>query len=153
MLARSCSKSFKLGFNCVWNYDLDEQAWFKEGRESEIKLPTSSGSQKKVRKFQKTSISASLTILKPLIVWVSTNCGKFLNRWNMRPPYLPSEKPVYRSRSNSYNQIWNKRLVPNWQRREYIRAVCYHPAYLTYTQSKVRWSLSVVSDSLQHHGL
>ena len=30
---------------------------------------------------RKTSISASLTTLKSLIVWITTNCGKFLKRW------------------------------------------------------------------------
>ena len=35
---------------------------------------------------------------------------------NTRPPYLPSEKSVYRSRSNSCNQTWNNRLVPNWEK-------------------------------------
>ena len=30
---------------------------------------------------RKTSTSASLTILKPLTVWTTTNCGKFLKRW------------------------------------------------------------------------
>ena len=30
------------------------------------------------REFQKTSTSASLTPLKPLTVWITTNCGKFL---------------------------------------------------------------------------
>ena len=34
----------------------------------------------KPREFQKTSTSASLTILKPLIVWITTNYGKFLKR-------------------------------------------------------------------------
>ena len=32
------------------------------------------------REFQKTSISTSLTTLKPLTVWITTNCGKFLKR-------------------------------------------------------------------------
>ena len=31
--------------------------------------------------FQKTSISALLTMAKPLTVWITTNCGKFLKRW------------------------------------------------------------------------
>ena len=31
--------------------------------------------------IRKTSTSASLTMLKPLIVWITTNCGKFLERW------------------------------------------------------------------------
>ena len=30
---------------------------------------------------RKTSTSASLTKLKPLAVWITTNCGKFLKRW------------------------------------------------------------------------
>ena len=39
-------------------------------------------------------------MLKPLTVWITTNCGKFLKRWSTRPPYLFSEKRVCRSRSN-----------------------------------------------------
>ena len=35
---------------------------------------------------------------------------------NTRPPDLPLEKPVGRSRSNSYNHTWNKGLVQNWER-------------------------------------
>ena len=49
--------------------------------ESEIKLPTSTGSQKKQGNFKKTSTSASLTMLQPLTVWIKTNCGIFLKRW------------------------------------------------------------------------
>ena len=46
----------------------------------EIKLPTSTGSQKKRENSRKTSTSASLTMLKPLTVWITTNCGKFFKR-------------------------------------------------------------------------
>ena len=35
-------------------------------------------SSKKQESSRKTSISALLTMLKPLIVWIATNCGKFL---------------------------------------------------------------------------
>ena len=35
---------------------------------------------------------------------------------NTRPPDLPPEKSVGRSGSNSQNQTWNKRLVPNRER-------------------------------------
>ena len=41
--------------------------------EPEIKLPTSVGQQKKQENSRKTSTSASLTRLKPLIVWITTN--------------------------------------------------------------------------------
>ena len=53
------------------------QAGFRKGREPEIKLPTSAGSWKKQESFRKTSLSALLTMQKPLIVWITRNCGKF----------------------------------------------------------------------------
>ena len=53
---------------------------FEEAEESEIKLPTFIGSWRKQRNSRKTSTSDSLTTLKPLTVWLTTNYGKFLNR-------------------------------------------------------------------------
>ena len=55
----------------------DVQAAFRRAEEPEIKLPTSSGSWKKQESSGKTSISASLTMPKPLTVWITINCGKF----------------------------------------------------------------------------
>ena len=46
--------------------------------EPEIKLPTSTASQKKQENSRKTFTSASLITPKPLTVWIITNCGKFL---------------------------------------------------------------------------
>ena len=59
------------------NHELpDVQAGFRKGREPEIKLPTSTGSRKKQESSRKTSISALLTMPKPLTVWITINCGK-----------------------------------------------------------------------------
>ena len=55
----------------------DVQAGFRKGKEPDIKLPTSAGSSKKQERSRKTSISALLTIPKPLTVWITINCGKF----------------------------------------------------------------------------
>ena len=44
---------------------------------AEIKLPTSAGSSKKQESSRKTSISALLTMPKPLTMWIIINCGKF----------------------------------------------------------------------------
>ena len=49
----------------------------EKAEEPEIKLPTSARSQKKQKNSRKTSTSVSLTALKPLTVWITTNCGKF----------------------------------------------------------------------------
>ena len=45
----------------------------EKAEEPEIKLPTSVGSSKKQESFIKTSISALLTMLKHLTVWITTN--------------------------------------------------------------------------------
>ena len=45
----------------------------EKGEEPEIKLPTSTGSSKKQESSRKTSISALLTMQKPLTVWITIN--------------------------------------------------------------------------------
>ena len=49
----------------------------EKAEEPEIKLPTCAGSSKKQESSRKTSISALLTMPKPLTVWITINCGKF----------------------------------------------------------------------------
>ena len=51
----------------------------EKAEEPEIKLPTSAGSYKKQENSRKISTSALLTTLKPLTVWITANCGKFLD--------------------------------------------------------------------------
>ena len=45
----------------------------EKAEEPEIKLPTSAGSSKEQESSRKTSISALLTMPKPLTVWITTN--------------------------------------------------------------------------------
>ena len=74
ILARSCSKSSKPGFNNMWTenfqmFKLD----LEKVKEPEIKLPTSIGSLKKQESSRETSTSALLTTSKPLTLWIITN--------------------------------------------------------------------------------
>ena len=62
------------------------------------------------------STSASLTMLNPLMCGSQQTLENSYREGNTRPPDLPPEKSVCRSRSNSYNQTWNNRLVPNRER-------------------------------------
>ena len=61
----------------------DVQDVLEKAEETEIKLTTSVGLLKKKKKenSRKTSLSALLTVPKPLTVWITTNCGKFLKKW------------------------------------------------------------------------
>ena len=56
----------------------DVQDGFRKAEEPEINWPTSTGSQKKQESSRKTSTSALLTMSKTLTMWITTNCGKFV---------------------------------------------------------------------------
>ena len=63
------------------NHELpDVQAGFRKGRGTGGQIANIVGSLKKQENSRKTSTDASLTMLKPLTVWITTNCGKFLKR-------------------------------------------------------------------------
>ena len=65
----------------------DVQAGFRKAEEPEIKLPTSTGSSKKQESSRKTSISALLTMPKPLTVWITRNWWKILEEMGI-PDHL-----------------------------------------------------------------
>ena len=73
----------------------------EKAEEPEIKLPTSTGSPKKQESSRKTSISALLTMPKPLCGSQQTVENSVERDENIRPPDLTLEKPVCRSGSNS----------------------------------------------------
>ena len=73
----------------------------EKAEEPEIKLPTSAGSWKKQETSRKTSISALLSMPKPLTVWITITVENSSRDGNTRPPDLPLEKPICRSGSNS----------------------------------------------------
>ena len=108
ILARLCSKSFKLGLSRMWtkSFQMYKLGLEKED-EPEVKLPTFVGSWRKQASFIETSTSASFT----KEVFDSVDHNKLWK--STRPPYLSPEKPVYRSRSNTLNLTWNNWLAQN----------------------------------------
>ena len=60
----------------------DVQVGFRQGRGTRDQIANICWIIEKAWELQKkTFSSASLTRLKSLIVWITTNCGKFLKRW------------------------------------------------------------------------
>ena len=59
----------------------DVQAGFIKGRGTRDQIANICWIMEKARAFQKTSISALLTMSKPLTVWITISCGKFFKRW------------------------------------------------------------------------
>ena len=69
-------------------YQLD----LEKAEESETKLPASIESSKRQESSRKTSTFASLTTLEPLVMWITTNCGKFLKRWKYQETCMQDKK-------------------------------------------------------------
>ena len=55
----------------------DVQAGFRKGRGTRDQIPNIYWIIKKAKEFQKSCISALLTMPKHLTVWITINCGKF----------------------------------------------------------------------------
>ena len=68
----------------------DVQARFTKGRGTRDGIATFFRSHKKQRNSRKTSASVSLTTLKTLTVWITTNCGKYFKRWEYQTSLLAS---------------------------------------------------------------
>ena len=99
------------------NQELPEvQAGFRKGRETRGQIANIHWIIEKAREFQKNIYFCFIHYNKAF------DCVDHSKLWenssrdgNTRPPYLPPKKSVCRSRSNSQNQIWNNRLVQNWE--------------------------------------
>ena len=59
----------------------DVQAGLRKGRGTRDQIANIHWIIEKAREFQKTSTSALLTMPKPLTMWITTECGKFLKKW------------------------------------------------------------------------
>ena len=133
MLSRSCSKSSKLGFNSTW---MENFQMFKldleKAEKPDIKLPISIGSQKKQENSRKTSTSASLTMLKPLTLWIKINRRKYQT---ISPASWETCMQVKKQQLELDMEQWTGSKLG----KDYVKAVyCYH--YLTYMQS-ISWKM------------
>ena len=106
----------------------------EKAEEPEIKLPTSAGSSKKQESSRKTSISALLTIPKPLTVWITINCGKFWKRWEYQTTW-PASWEICMQVRNQQLELDMEQQTGSKQEKEYVKAVYCHPVYLTDMQS------------------
>ena len=73
------------------NYELpDVQAGFRKGRGTRDQIANICWIIEKQESSRKTSISALLTMPKPLTVWITINCGKFSKRWEYQTTWPAS---------------------------------------------------------------
>ena len=105
----------------------------EKAEEPEIKLPTSAGSWKKQESSRKTSISALLTMPKPLTVWDHSKLWKILQEMGI-PDHLTCLLRNLYAGQEQQNWTWNNRLVPIGKgvRQGYILSPCLFNFYAEY---------------------
>ena len=116
------------------------QAGFRKGRATRNQTANIYWMREKARKSRKTSNSASLTTLKPLTVWITKNCGKFLKRSEYQttlPASWKSRMQVKKQQLELDMEQW----TGSKSGKEYVKAIYCHPAYFTYMQS-ISWKMS-----------
>ena len=116
------------------NWELpDVQARFRKGSRTRDQIANVHWITEKQENSRKTSISASLTMLKPLTVWITTSCGKFWKRWEYQttlPATWETCKQTKKQKLETDIEQWTGSKLG----KEYVEAVCCHPAYLMYMQ-------------------
>ena len=116
------------------NWELpDVQARFRKGSRTRDQIANVHWITEKQENSRKTSISASLTMLKPLTVWITTSCGKFWKRWEYQttlPATWETCKQTKKQKLETDIEQWTSSKLG----KEYVEAVCCHPAYLMYMQ-------------------
>ena len=71
---------------------------------------------------------------KPLTVWITINCGKFWKRWAYQTTWPASWEICVQVRKQQ-SELNMEQQTGSKSGKGYIKAVCCHPAYLTYMQS------------------
>ena len=94
----------------------DFQAGFRKGSGTRDQIANIHWIIKKARVPEKHLLQMFIDYVKAFDCVDHNKLWKILQEGNIRPTDLPPEKCVGRSRSNSQNQTWNNRLVPNWER-------------------------------------
>ena len=136
MLITSCLKSCMLRLPHYANWELsDLQAGFWKGRGTRDQIANIHWMIEKAREFQKKkSTPISSTMLKLLTVWIITNCGKFLKKWEYQT-ILPVSWETCMQVKRQQLEPCMEQLIGSRLRKEYDRAVCCHPVCLTYALS------------------
>ena len=110
----------------------DVQAGFRKGKGTKDQIANICWIIEKAREFQKNTYFCFYDYAKALIVWITTNCGKFFKRWEYQT-ILPDSWEIC-------IQVKKQQLQPDMEQwtgsrlgKEYVKAVYCHPAY--YMQS------------------
>ena len=127
-------KILKASLQQYMNHKLpDVQAGFRKDRGTRDQVANIHWITGKERNQGKTSISALLTMLKPLTVWITIN-WKILKEMGIPDHLTCLLRNLYAGQEATVRTGHGK---TDWfqKEKEHVKAIYCHPAYLTYIQS------------------
>ena len=110
------------------------QARFRKGRGARDQIANTRWIIKKARVPEKHLLLLYLLMPKPLTVWITTNCGKFLKRWEYQTTLSASQEICMQVKKQQL-ELDMEQQTGSKLGEEYIKVLYCHPAHLTCIQS------------------
>ena len=109
------------------NHELpDVQAGFRKGRGTRYQIANICWIIKKEESSRKTSTSALLTTPKLLSMWITTNCRKFLKRWEYQTTW-PAFWEICKQVKKQQLELDMEKQTGSKLGMEYVKAIYCHP--------------------------
>ena len=119
------------------NWELpDVQAGFRKGRGIRDQIVNIHQIIEKAREFQKNIYFCFIDYTK-VFVWIITNCGKFLKRWEYQTTWPASSKTCMQVKKQQL-ELKMEQWTGSKLGKEHVKALYCHPAYLTYIMRNAR---------------
>ena len=107
----------------------DVQVGFRKGRGTREEIGNICWIMEKEERSRKISTFALLTTTNPLTMWITTNCGKFSNRWIYKTTW-PASWEICTQVKKQQLELDMEQQTGSKLGKEYVKAVYCHPAYL-----------------------
>ena len=120
----------------------------EKAEEPEIKLPNIHWITGKAREFHKNIYFCFIDMLKPLTVWITTNYGKFLKKWEYQTTWPASWEICVQVKKQQF-ELDMEQQTGSKLGKEYVKAVYCQPAYLIYMQSTSCKTLACMKHMLE----
>ena len=136
----------------MWEF-LDAQVGFRNGRGTRDQIANLHWMIKKQgnpRKKEKKILSASLTTLKALTVWITTNCGKLLKLWDYSTTFSVSWETSMQVKKQ-WLEPYMEQMTGSNLVKEYGKAVYCHPVYVTSMQNTLCKTPGWVTHKVESH--
>ena len=120
----------------------------EKAEEPEIKLPTSAGLSKTQKSSRKNIYFCLVDYTKAFDCVNHNKLWKFLKRWEYRSTW-PASWEICMQVKKQQLELGMEQQAGSKSGKEFVKAVHYHPAYLTYMQStwwQLPGEISITSD-------